>query len=59
MTELKSPRDLEAILKNLGISSRRAKAGAAAAWKAMGNEEPEPDPLAELNEFVALLRGEK
>ena len=58
----KTIRDLEATFKDWGFSNRRAKAGAAAAWKALGLEDdtsfPEEDATATLEEFAALLAAE-
>ena len=55
-------RDLEANFKTLGFSSRRSKAGAAAAWKVLsGEDEPLPtqsEASAELDNFAALLAAQ-
>ncbi|TMJ19553.1 MAG: hypothetical protein E6G92_07190 [Alphaproteobacteria bacterium] len=55
----KTIRDLEATLREWGFSSRRSKAGAAAAWKALTGEDPselaEAEEVAELKQFAALL----
>ncbi len=57
----KTIRDIEATFKEWGFSNRRAKAGAAAAWKALGQEDPsspEEDATATLTEFAALIAAE-
>lgn len=58
----KTIRDLEATLKDWGYSNRRSKAGAAAAWKALGQEEetssPEEEASATLGEFAAHVAAE-
>jgi hypothetical protein len=58
----KTIRDLEATFKDWGFSNRRSKAGAAAAWKALGHEDDTPSPdeaaTATLEEFAALIAAE-
>ncbi len=59
---IKTVRDLEALFRESGWSNRRSKAGAAAAWKALGREDETPSPedeaTATLEEFAALLAAE-
>ena len=45
-------RDIEAMLRETGVSSRRAKIAASAAWKAMNIDEPEDD-----DEVAAILKA--
>lgn len=65
VTAIKSvhgPRDIEDLLNAAGLSSRKAKAAASAAWKAISTTEPadaDPEIVRQFRKHIARLTGKE